>query len=177
MREVFSAASEGLRHLVQFDSAVWVGTDPATDVPTAPTRSENLEFGGVDECMRFWEREFQVEDVNLYGDLARRPVPAAGLRAAAQDRPSRSPRYRDFLRPHGLDDELRAVMRVDDASWAAVTLFRETGRPAFSREEAELVGSLSAALAEAIRERARAAAEPGADASATRTASSATPPW
>jgi len=43
--------------------------------------------------MRFWEREFLVEDVNLFGLLARRPTPAAALRASTRDRPSRSPRY------------------------------------------------------------------------------------
>jgi DNA-binding CsgD family transcriptional regulator len=156
VRDVFRAATEGLRHLVQFDSSAWLGTDPATDLPTAPTQTENVGLDGIDECMRFWEREFLVEDVNLFGDLARRPTPAAALRASTRDRPSRSPRYREFLRPHGFGDELRAVMRVDGASWAAVALQRETGRPAFTEEDAALLAGLSAVIGRAVRERARA---------------------
>ncbi|MQA72749.1 MAG: LuxR family transcriptional regulator [Solirubrobacterales bacterium] len=133
-----------------------MAVDPATNLPSAPTRSENLgHFGGVDECLRVWEREFLVEDVNLYADLARSPSPAGSVRASTRDRPARSARYREFLRPNGFDDELRAVMRVDGSAWAAVSLFRERGRPAFGGQETELVAGLSAPLGEAVRDHAR----------------------
>jgi DNA-binding CsgD family transcriptional regulator len=152
VRDVFAAASERLRRLVPFDAAVWLSTDPATNLPTAPTRAENMgHFGGGDACARLWELEFQVEDVNLYHDLARAGTPAAGLQAATDGRPARSARYREFVRPHGFGDELRAVMRVDGNPWAAVTLLREKGRPAFDARETALVASLSAPLAEAVR--------------------------
>ena len=42
MREVFRTASQHLRRLVPFDAAVWAATDPATGLPTAPTRAENV---------------------------------------------------------------------------------------------------------------------------------------
>jgi DNA-binding CsgD family transcriptional regulator len=158
VREVFAAASERMRGLVPFDAAVWLASDPATSLPTAPTRSENMGFvGGSDGCLRLWELEFFAEDVNLYCDVARAPTPARALREATSDRPARSARYREFLRPNGLDDELRAVLRVDGDAWAWLSLFREQGRPAFDPDEVDLVASLSGPLGEAVRDQARSA--------------------
>ena len=87
--ELFAAASERLRRLVPYDAAVWLATDPATGLPTCPTRTENLAGFSVDECLRGWELEFMVEDVNLYGVLARAPTPRpACARRPATARPA-----------------------------------------------------------------------------------------
>jgi DNA-binding CsgD family transcriptional regulator len=151
---VFAEASTRLRRLVPFDAAVWLATDPGTGLPTTPTHTEDLELDGQHEqCSALWRREFLVQDVNRFGDLARAEVPAAALRATVAD-PSQSPRYREFLEPLGFGDELRAVLRVGDSPWGAVNLLRRRGRPAFSREETDLVASLSAPLGEALRVRA-----------------------
>jgi DNA-binding CsgD family transcriptional regulator len=161
VQELFARASDRLRRLVPYDASVWMATDPATLLPTAPARSENLAHvcrGDVDSVLRVWELEFQVVDVNLYRDLARADAPAAGLRLTTDDRPARSARYCEYLRPNGFEDELRAVLRADGSAWASVVLFRERGRPPFDAREAELVASLSKPLAEAVREHARPAA-------------------
>ena len=73
----------------------------------------------------------------------------------ADDRPARSPRYRKFLRPLGIEDELRAVLRIGHTRWGQVSLFRENRALPFTPEETALVASLSAPLAEALRARAR----------------------
>jgi len=156
VRELFAAASTRLRRLVPFDSAAWLATDPATILPTAPTRVENMDhFGGQDACLRLWELEFLVEDVNLYRDLANAPQPAAGLRETTHGTPARSARYREFLEPHGFADELRAVLRIDGRPWATIALLRRDGEPAFGAHEAALVAGLSGPLAEAIRDHAQ----------------------
>ena len=167
VRELFGAVSSRLRRLVSFDSAVWLATDPATGLPTAPARSENMGHAcrGTEDCMRVWENEFLVDDVNLYRDLARAEMPAAGLRLATGDRPSRSARYRDFMRPNGFGDELRAVLRVDGGPWASIGLYRERGRAAFDAGETELVASLSQPLAEAVRDHARQVTAPAPETS------------
>ena len=163
VRELFRAASGRLRRLVPFDAAVWLASDPATGLPTAPTRVENMRDVGVDGCMRGWQLEFTVEDVNLYSSLAHAKSPASGLRLATDDRPARSPRYRDWLRPHGFADELRGVLRAGGRPWALLTLFRRDGEPAFGEHETELVAGLSAPLAAAVRDHARPATPvPGA---------------
>jgi DNA-binding CsgD family transcriptional regulator len=164
VRELFEAVSTRLRRLVAFDAAVWLATDPATGLPTAPARSENMRHAckGSGDCMRVWENEFLVDDVNLYRDLARAETPAGGLRLATGDKPARSARYREFMRPNGFGDELRAVLRVDGGPWASIGLYRERGREAFDAGDTTLVASLSAPLAGAVREHARPAtgAEP-----------------
>jgi DNA-binding CsgD family transcriptional regulator len=164
VREVFAAASTRLRRLVPFDSAAWLATDPATSLPTSPTRVENMgHFGGHDACLRLWELEFLVEDVNLYHELANAPRPAAGLRASTDDAPARSTRYREFLEPHGFSDELRAVLRGDGRPWATLALLRREGKPAFDADEAALVAGLSAPLAEAVRAQRARPFTPGGD--------------
>jgi DNA-binding CsgD family transcriptional regulator len=156
--ELFGTTSERLRQLVPFDGAVWLATDPATSLPTTPTWSDAAQFvTSTDDCVRVWELELMAEDVNLFRDLARAEIPARGLRMATSDRPARSTRYREFLQPRGIDDELRAVLRVDGSPWASIVLLREQGRPAFDAAETELVASLSGPLAHAVRHHARSA--------------------
>jgi DNA-binding CsgD family transcriptional regulator len=165
---VFAEASTRLRRLVPFDAAVWLTTDPGTGLPTAPTLAEDLELDGeVEQCSALWRREFLVPDVNLYRDIARAQVPAAGLRATVAD-PDQSARYREFLDPMGFTDELRAVLRVGDSPWGAINLFRRHGQAPFSQRESELVASLSAPLGEALRVRARPADLPGGPGSGVR---------
>jgi DNA-binding CsgD family transcriptional regulator len=162
--ELFAAASRRLRRLVSFDAAVWLASDPATGLPTAPTRTENMDGFGLAACLRAWELEFMVEDVNLFGRLARAPVPAAGLRQATGDRPARSPRYRELLRGHGFEDELRGVLRAGGEPWGLVALFRREGGPAFDAGESAVVARLSAPLGAAVRDHARPEAIPFAQA-------------
>jgi DNA-binding CsgD family transcriptional regulator len=158
VNEVFERASDRLRRIVPYDAAVWMATDPATNLPTAPARAENLGHvcrGDTNSWMPVWELEFYVADVNLYRDLARADTPAAALRLSTDDRPARSARYRELLRPSGFEDELRAVLRVDGSAWASVGLYRKPGRPVFNAAEAALVAGLSKPLATAIRDHAR----------------------
>src|SRR3954451_23806464 len=88
VRDVFAASSERMRELVQFDASGWLACDPAYQLPTPPTRSENMEFvGGSDGGVRLWELEFFLEHVNLSRDVARPDTPPRGLREASGDRP------------------------------------------------------------------------------------------
>jgi DNA-binding CsgD family transcriptional regulator len=156
---LFASVSERLRRMVPFDAAVWGATDPATSLPTAPTRAENMEERirsvGFDAIERFWESEFLERDFNSFAELTRAPGPAAGLHQATGGRPSRSTRYREVLGVKGFGDEMRAVFRVDDVSWASMNLFRERGRQPFDSAEIETVARLSQPLAEAVRAMAR----------------------
>jgi DNA-binding CsgD family transcriptional regulator len=113
---------------------------------------------GIGPCLRNWELEFAIEDVNQWRTLARADAPAGALRLATDDRPARSPRYRDLLEPHGFADELRGVLRADGVPWALVALFRAEDRPRFQAGDTELVAALSEPLATAIREHSRAPA-------------------
>ncbi|WP_378733396.1 response regulator transcription factor [Nocardia brasiliensis] len=145
---LFADASTRLRRIAPFDAAVWVATDPSNGLTTAPVRVENLHEGG---CGTYWESEMLAEHVNLFSDLARARVPVAGLRAVTEGRPARSPLYRNFMRPRGFEDELRAVFRVDGQPWGQLSLFRERGRSEFDATDIALVTALSAPLAQRLR--------------------------
>lgn len=154
VQQLFRESSRRLRRLVQYDAAAWMAADPATGLPTSPTRIENIDLG-PDGCTRIWELEYLAEDVLRFRDLARAELPAGGLRAATGDDPARSARYRALLRPNGFHDELRAVLRVDGTAWGLVSLFRAEGRPPFDEADGELVAGVSAPLATAVRDHAR----------------------
>ncbi|MET7365618.1 LuxR C-terminal-related transcriptional regulator [Streptomyces sp. NPDC005566] len=152
-RELFGRTSAKLRRLMPFDSAVWAATDPETGLITAPMLVENL--GSGEGCSAYWESELLEEDVLPFRDLARAVVPAAGLRAVTGDLPARSARFRRLLGSQGVDDELRAVLRVDDRPWAVVSLFRMHGGAPFGPAETTLLAGLSGPLALLIRRFAR----------------------
>jgi DNA-binding CsgD family transcriptional regulator len=136
-----------LRRLVAYDASFWSGADPATSLARTPVFLENLD--GVD-CHSFWEREFLVEDVNPFRDLARSARPVASLRAATDARPARSARYRELLAPFGYADELRAVFRAGRCPWGMASFFRAGDDP-FDDEEVALVADLAPAIGEAFR--------------------------
>jgi DNA-binding CsgD family transcriptional regulator len=159
--DVFAHASSGLRGLVPFDAAAWIGSDPCTGLPTSPAYIVGLDGVSRSTCSEHWQDELLLDDVNLFRELARAEVPAASLRVATGE-PRRSRRYRRFLRPLGLDDELRAVLRVGDTPWGTVTLWRGDGSPPFTPRESAMVAGLSAPLADALRHHARPAEPRGA---------------
>ncbi|WP_405799730.1 response regulator transcription factor [Streptomyces sp. NBC_01506] len=152
-RDLFSRTSAGLRRLVPFDSAVWAATDPETGLVTAPMLVENL--GSGEGCAAYWESELLEENVLPFRDLARAAVPVAGLRAATGDLPTRSARFRRLLGGQGVDDELRAVLRVGERPWAVVSLFRMRGGAPFGPAETTLLAGLSGPLAARVRRFAR----------------------
>ncbi|MFD3612710.1 LuxR C-terminal-related transcriptional regulator [Streptomyces atroolivaceus] len=145
---MFAEASAQLRRLMPYDAAVWRVTDPVTGMMTAPIRAENLDESG---CAVYWESELFTENVNLFRDLARAPVPVAGLRQTTGDLPARSTLYQSFMRPRGLQDELRAVLRVGDRPQGHISLFRARGRAAFDAADTQLIASLLTPLAKRLR--------------------------
>jgi DNA-binding CsgD family transcriptional regulator len=151
---VFAVASRKLNRLVANDASAWLAADPVTGLPVAPSLVQGITVT-AEGCSQYWEHEFVDPDVNLFRDLGRAPVPASALRSSVAD-PRHSARFRRFLRPHEFSDELRAVLRVRDAPWATVTLWRRDGSPPFSAAETALVADLAPSLGEVLRGQARA---------------------
>ncbi|MBT2379551.1 LuxR family transcriptional regulator [Streptomyces sp. CB00316] len=158
---MFAEASTQLRRLMPYDAAVWRVTDPVTGMMTAPIRAENLDEGG---CAVYWESELFTENVNLFRDLAQAAVPVAGLRQTTNDLPARSTLYQTFMRPRGLQDELRAVLRVGGRPQGHISLFRAEGRAAFDDAETQLIASVLTPLAKQLRSFAEPSAQPLPDA-------------
>ncbi|MGP3985984.1 helix-turn-helix transcriptional regulator [Streptomyces sp. 3N207] len=146
--ELFALAAAKLQRLVPHDAGVWRVTDPVNGMMTAPVHAENI---GDAECAAYWECELLDEQINLFRDLARAPQPVSGLWESAQGRPTRSALYHDFLRPRGMQDELRAVLRVGSTTHGYVSLFRERDRAPFTAADSRFVGSLVTPLARRLR--------------------------
>ncbi|MHA4817579.1 LuxR C-terminal-related transcriptional regulator [Streptomyces aculeolatus] len=145
---LFADVSAQLRRLLPYDSAVWRATDPATGLMTAPVRTENTDKRG---CWDYWECELFDERVNRFAELALARVPVAALSASTGGEPERAAIYRQFLRPRGLDDELRAVLRVGGRPQGHLSLFRARGRAPFSAAEERVVAGLTTPLARRLR--------------------------
>jgi DNA-binding CsgD family transcriptional regulator len=135
-----------LRKAVPIDALWWASADPATLLFTRSYREELPE----DSSPYFVENEFLHQDVNKWTDLARDPAGVRTLMQATGGHPERSDRYRDIFTPLGLQDELRAVLRVRDSCWGYICLHRE-GPQAFSPGEARFVQRLAPHLAEGLR--------------------------
>ncbi|WP_407565690.1 LuxR C-terminal-related transcriptional regulator [Streptomyces sp. 184] len=154
---LFAEVSAQLRRLLPYDAAVWRATDPATGLMTAPVRTENTDKRG---CWDYWECELFDERVNRFAELALARVPVAALRASTGGEPERAAIYRQFLRPRGLHDELRAVLRVGGRPQGHISLFRERGRAPFSAAEERVVAGLTTPLARRLRSYAEPALAP-----------------
>jgi DNA-binding CsgD family transcriptional regulator len=136
-----------LRQVVPVDALWWAAADPATLLFTRSYREELPEESGP----YFVENEFLHDDVNKWTELARDPAGVRTLMQATDGHPAQSDRYRDIFAPIGLQDELRAVLRVRGVCWGYICLHREAASATFSSDEARFVQRLAPHIAEGIR--------------------------
>ena len=134
-----------IRSVIPFDLACWHNVDPATFMITsvmgeAPPDSPllpALEYGTV--------------DVNQYAGLARSKAGVGALRQATRGAPESSQRYREVLRPLGIEDELTASFLIDGDFWGSARLYRTRKWPPFDSVEVAFMASLCTLLSEAFR--------------------------
>jgi DNA-binding CsgD family transcriptional regulator len=136
-----------LRTVVPIDALWWAAADPTTLLFTQAYREELPAESG----RYFVENEFLHRDVNKWTDLARDRDGVGTLMRATDGHPARSDRYCDIFAPLGLQDELRAVLRVQGVCWGYVCLHREAAQATFSHDEAHLIQRLAPYLADGIR--------------------------
>ncbi|HJQ07508.1 MAG TPA: helix-turn-helix transcriptional regulator [Nocardioides sp.] len=165
--ELFEQVSTRLRKHVPFDGSAWFATDPATLLATLPVRVENVEDG---HCETYWEREYLVEDVLLFRDIARTETGVGTLADVTGGHLGRSTRHNEFLQPQGYDDELRATMRAGSSTWGVVSLFRDRGRARFDQDETTLLRQLGPIIATGLRRLALLESPPPTDQDAPGTA-------
>lgn len=153
--DLYASAMEVVRQTVPFEQACWAGVDPESLGMTSVTNWRPWPV--TDEhAARFAESEYTCQEPNTFAELLRRPQPVARISDAPHRDVVRSIRINDLLLPLGLDHELRAAFRVDDACWGVGSLFREAGRD-FTDREVEFLGAVAATLAAATRIAVRAA--------------------
>ncbi|MFD2091985.1 helix-turn-helix transcriptional regulator [Blastococcus deserti] len=132
-------------------------TDPATGLVTR-TFKVNLPDHLDREVARF---EYEVDDVNLFQEIARRPDPVGVLHLDTDGRPEVSARWRELLVPHfGQAHELRAVFRLRGDTWGLLAIFRPAGVSGFNPAEADFVARLSPTVVSGLRAGLVASVEP-----------------
>jgi DNA-binding CsgD family transcriptional regulator len=135
-----------LRPAVGFDRWCWPLTDPGSALSTSGIAEFDL-----------WAEIPRIAVLEEHGDITSKPRLAVSerasiaLSAATGGDLSRSTRWRDCLRPHGVGDELMTVCRDRHGCWGSVELMRDGGDPPFSDDDAECLHRLAPTLATLLR--------------------------
>ena len=142
------AVFDTLTGFVPFVFACLATTDPATGVVTRAFKSHPLEFGSDED---FAAAEYGRPDVNLFAEIARRPVPVGVLSIDTDGDIARCHRLREFMIPvFGFTDELRLACRIRDTTWGALALYRGPGEPPFTEHDGTQLASVQELIAERI---------------------------
>lgn len=105
---LFCEAGRLLRRVIPFDAACWHTLDPGTLLETSHL-VENLPL----DNLRAAEIEYLYDDYNQFATLARAARRSGILREATGGVPERSRRYRELIRPLGLDGDAGCLRRRD----------------------------------------------------------------
>lgn len=147
--DVLTTAGQVLVDAVPADVWCAVLLDPATLLDTGGQH----EHGFSSAVM---PRLFEIEHTEQVGvdqlrALARRERPAAVLSHSLRGRLDGSVYYRDVLRPEGLGDELRVVLRDGRRVWGLLVLCRANGAAPFTPDDVDAASGLSGPAAAALR--------------------------
>lgn len=139
-----------LRTVLPFDAACCTTVDPLTMLTTGAMTEQGLEaiHGNL------LDNEYLHDDYNKFTELTTAPVPVGSLWEATAGQPMRSLRYREVLDKAGFGDELRAVLKVGEACWGFLTLFRKKDSGPFRLEEITLVSEIGPLIASQLKAKA-----------------------
>jgi DNA-binding CsgD family transcriptional regulator len=155
--EYYRELAARLRRTMAIDATCWHWVDPRTLLLTTASPEELLQRGFVSAetlppaAQAFWASEYEREDYNTFAALARRRAPVGILSEATRGRPQRSPRYREFLAPHGTPFEMRTAFVTRGRVWGCVVFHRSEATGDFQQGDARLMARLSRPIAEGLR--------------------------
>ncbi|MEU6143817.1 helix-turn-helix transcriptional regulator [Streptomyces sp. NPDC047081] len=146
---MLKAAGTALTETVPADIWCAVMLDPATFLDTGGQH----EYGFPARVM---PRLFEIEHTEQTGidnirAMARRSGSASLLSRSSGGRLEDSVYYRDILRPEGLADELRVLLRDGSRTWGLLVLCRAEGARPFSAADVESAAAISSPAAVALR--------------------------
>ena len=163
LADLYASALAVVHQTVPFEQGCWAGVDPETLVMTSITNWKPWPVGDrkfKEYSARFAETEYSGNEPNTFAELLRRPRPIARMSDAPHREVVRSVRINELLKPQGLEHELRAAFRVDDACWGVGSIFRDAGRD-FTDREVEFLDAVTATMAAATRIAVRAGHQTG----------------
>jgi hypothetical protein len=143
--EYYRELAARLRRTIAIDATCWHGVDPRTLLLTTASPEELLQRGFFSvetlppAAQAFWACEYEREDYNTFAVLARRRAPVGILSEATRGQPQRSPRYREFLAPHGTPFEMRTAFVTRGRVWGCVVFHRSEATGDFQPVDARLI--------------------------------------
>jgi hypothetical protein len=135
--DLHASALAVVQREVPFEQGCWAAVDPETLVMTSVTNWRPWPVGEAEYeeyALRFAETEYTGQEPNRFVELLRRPQPVARISDAPHRDVVRSVRINELLKPQGLEHELRAAFRIDDACWGVGSIFRDAGHDFTDRE-------------------------------------------
>jgi DNA-binding CsgD family transcriptional regulator len=136
-----------LGEVIDFDAHVWLLTDPVTTVGTAPL----AEVPCIGELPALIKAKYATA-VNRWTVLARQASRAGLLTEAVSGDLANSRVWREVMSRYGVGDVASAVFADQYGCWGFLDLWRESAREPFDAGDAELLASLAAPLATALRQ-------------------------
>jgi DNA-binding NarL/FixJ family response regulator len=156
--EFLHEVSARIRRVVPHDSSAWMTLDPDTMLPSGA-----LQYDKSPELIRvLWRNELLDGDVQSLAELARRPAPVAALSQLDAGSAANSPRVQQILRPAGVGDELRMLLRVGGSTWGLGVICRELGSRGFTADERAFLAGIATDIAEGLRRGLSHRPDPGA---------------
>lgn len=145
-----------IRTGLSFDAACCTTVDPQTLLTTGAITEQGLEriHGAL------LDNEYLHDDYNKFTELARSNAAVSSLWEATGGRPELSRRYREVLQPAGFADELRAALRIGEACWGFLILFRKEEQGPFQQEELQFIRDIAPLIAGRLKAKALSQAAP-----------------
>lgn len=133
---------------VPFAFACLATTDPANGLITGAIKSHPLPIGDEE----FAAAEYGGPDVNLFAELALRPVPVGVLSVDTDGRPDSCRRLREFMAPRfGFTDEVRLACRAQGTTWGLLALYRGADEPPFTPRDGRMLAAVGEVVAHSVQ--------------------------
>ena len=145
-RAFFEAAGETVGRAVPVGGAppFWNTIDPSSHLITSVHFDGECFFDLAEQL----EWEYIADDVNKTADVLASERGVQTLHEVTGGSPERSPVFREYLRPSGIEQEVAVALRVRTGdAWGTLRLNRSPGQPQFSTVALDFLSSLSPHLA------------------------------
>jgi DNA-binding CsgD family transcriptional regulator len=146
--EYLHEVSTLVRRTVPHDVSGWMTLDPDTMLSTGTLEAQKSPE--LDRAL--WRNELlQDGDVHKLAELARRPSPVTASSQLDAASTANSPRVQQILRPAGIGDGLRVMLRTNGSTWGHAGIYRELGARAFDPHERAFVAAIADDIAGGLR--------------------------
>ena len=157
-QEFLHEVSAVVRRTVPHDVSGWMTLDPDTLLSTGTLVTEKSHE--LDHAL--WRNELlQDGEVHKLAELAHRRSPVVALSELDDATAANSPRVQQILRPAGIGEGLRTVLRIGGSTWGHGAIYRELGARDFDADERTFLATISEDIAEGLRRSLARRPEPG----------------